>query len=572
MFLLRPADGAPFKDDIRELFYQRTLICLWLGVVFFTLFAFLDFVCCRSNFSLFIIYRIVYVVILIAFINLLTNFSSREYAPYLLYAAMVLGGFVISLMTVRLGGFYSGYYVGILLMIAGALSVLPLTVGQVLFVGLSMYVVYVSTVLLGTTNLEKSHLAAMVNNSFFFLALVGVTAVQSFDDLQTFLKSLRAKKSLQQIRRELTIYTGDLEDLVQQRLAELEESDLRYRDVYNNILDLVILVDGEGVVRSSNQHSRVLLGCEPEQLTGRSLLDYLAEQGRGKEVVDAVIRELVRGKTVQGVQLKIRRDKGVIIETELSANRLEIEDEAFYQLVIRDISGTKAIERQLLDSERLIDTSRQAAIFGLARLAECRDDDTGAHLSRIRSYTRILVDDLAELADFQNGVDEGFIEDILRSSVLHDIGKVGIPDVILLKPGRLTEEEFEEMKHHCRLGSEILAEADRGEESVSYLHIGREIARHHHERWDGRGYPDGLSGTDIPLSARIVALADVYDALTSARVYKPAYNHDKAKELISKEVGEQFDPAIVNAFLRRESEFKETRMQFLMHEPEQDAS
>lgn len=556
---------SPDNGDFKELFYQRTLLCLWLAVVFFSIFTILDFVCCRDHFGLFFIYRIVYVVTIVGFISILSLPACKKYAPHLIYAAMVLGGFSISLMAARMGGFYSGYYVGILLMIAGTLSVLPLKVSQVIFIGLSMYLIYILTVLLGTGDMGSGHLASMLNNSFFFLGLIGIAAVQSYDDLHVLLKSMRATKNLQSIRGELTNYTGGLEQLVQKRLKDLEETDLKYRDLYNSILDLIVLVDNQGVIQKINEHSVVTLGYRPKQLEGRLLTDCIYEDDK-KVISRQVIVGLSEGGEVQGVQLQLQNSSGQVLDTELSANQIVIDNKVYFQIVLRDISVTKAMELQLLDSERLIDTSRQAAIFGLARLAECRDDDTGAHLKRIRLYTSILIHDLAQLPEFSGVISDEFIESILRSSVLHDIGKVGIPDAILLKPGRLTAEEFDVMKRHCQYGSGILAGAEQGEESVSFLVLAKEIARHHHERWDGKGYPEGLSGYDIPFAARVVSLADVYDALTSTRVYKAAYRHEEAKELILKERGGQFDPAVVDAFLRKELEFKESRMQVLLHE------
>lgn len=562
---------SPFRVELEQLFYQRTLVCHWLAVIFFSLFAFLDFFCCRENFLLFVTYRLIYVVIMIFFINILLAQASRPFVPYIMFTAMLLGGLTISLMTLELGGFYSGYYVGILLMLAGALSVLPLRVSQVIYVGVFMYLVYILTVLTGTGDLTKAHLIAMVNNSFFFLSMILVIAVQSHDDLQTILKSQRAKLSIRAIRQELVSYTDGLEGLVEKRLEELEESDLRYQDLYNNLLDMVVLVDGDGRICKINQSSVAILGYEPGELDGKPLGAFVRESRGGRVVIGRIISDLLRSKKIEGRQMKFANRSGEILDVELSASQMMMDDEVYYQLVIRDISATKAMERQLYDSERLVDTSRQAAIFGLARLAECRDDDTGAHLNRMRSYTGILVRDLAIQESSRHLISDSFIENILRSAVLHDIGKVGIPDAVLLKPGRLTPEEFEIMQQHCRYGSEILAGIEKQEESITFLEFGRDIARHHHERWDGSGYPDGLSGNDIPLAARIVSLADVYDALTSTRIYKAAYSHEEAKKLITGESGGQFDPQVVEAFLRQESAFKECRIQFLLQESKQAA-
>jgi putative two-component system response regulator len=199
--------------------------------------------------------------------------------------------------------------------------------------------------------------------------------------------------------------------------------------------------------------------------------------------------------------------------------------------------------------------SRDILIFSLAKLAESRDTETGAHLERMREYSRILADELSHNARFQDTIDADYIRTIYLTSPLHDIGKVGIPDRILLKPGRLTPEEFELMKQHTLIAANTLAAAVENNPSASFFRIAQQIALTHHERFDGRGYPYGLAGNDIALCGRIVSVADVYDALTTRRVYKPAYSHSTARQIIIDNIGKAFDPDIVAAFLAREDEF-----------------
>lgn len=199
--------------------------------------------------------------------------------------------------------------------------------------------------------------------------------------------------------------------------------------------------------------------------------------------------------------------------------------------------------------------TRDVAIFAMAKLAESRDSDTGAHLERVRGYCRVLAKDLAALPRFQHEVDEEFVRLIYLTSPLHDIGKVGIPDCVLLKPGRLSDREFEIMKTHALLGARTLDAALLAFPGVKFLEMAREIAATHHERWDGSGYPGGLAGAAIPLSGRIMALADVYDALTSRRVYKAAFTHEIARAMILRDAGGHFDPDIVEAFVRTEEQF-----------------
>lgn len=553
-----------FTEDIRMLFYRRTIICLWLGIIFFSLFSLLDYICYRQFFSLFLQYRVMVVIALITALLLLRIEVVQRMTPLLMYLILLWGTFSIALMTVKLGGFSSGYYVGILLIIVGAFSVLPLLASQAIFFGLSMYLTYLATVFFGTGFTALELTAHGVNNSFFFLSLIGGTAVQCMDDMQLQLNSLRAQKNLRAINNDLIDYTENLEQLVQKRMAEQAETDLKFRDLYNNLLDLALLIDRQGTIQMVNQHSLTMLGKSAEELEGSNILDYIQARDLDGDPLEELISHIYTNHGLQGMQLQIEGKNGDLLDVELGGNRIEVEDTHFYQLILRDISITKKMERQILESERLIDTSRQAAIFGLAKLAECRDDDTGAHLDRIRLYTHILTLELKNQPELSLIITKEYIEDIYRTSVLHDIGKVGIPDSILLKPGKLTESEYSVMKNHCIFGSNTLEEAETRRSNQSFLRMGRDIAHFHHERWNGRGYPEGLSGDTIPLAARIVALADVYDALTTARVYKPAYDHEKTKRIILQQRGQQFDPCVVDAFINREEEFRKSSVEILL--------
>ena len=206
------------------------------------------------------------------------------------------------------------------------------------------------------------------------------------------------------------------------------------------------------------------------------------------------------------------------------------------------------LEEMVQERTREIAMTRDLVFVTLAGLAESRDSDTGEHLNRIEGYTRLLTEQLAATAAERHQLDRRTIETICRSSVLHDIGKVGVPDSILLKPGRLTKEEFEIMKQHAEIGARALENASTKAGCNNFLKTATEIARYHHERFDGTGYPHGLSGEAIPLSARIVAVADVFDALTSKRVYKNAMSPFEARMIICSEAGSHFDPEVVKAF------------------------
>ncbi|MGA2582039.1 MAG: HD domain-containing phosphohydrolase [Tepidisphaeraceae bacterium] len=211
-------------------------------------------------------------------------------------------------------------------------------------------------------------------------------------------------------------------------------------------------------------------------------------------------------------------------------------------------------------AERILSLeTRDVAIFALAKLAESRDPETGAHLERVMSYCRILARQLLSMGYYTDQIDADYLRAIYSTSPLHDIGKVGIPDYVLLKPGRLSDREFDIMKKHTTIGAETLDAAVRRFPGTSFLEMARDIALTHHERWDGEGYPTKLTGEKIPLCGRIVAVADVYDALTSKRVYKDAFSHDIAKAIILKDSGTHFDPKIVEAFTAAEQQFVAVR-------------
>ncbi|MEX0641855.1 MAG: HD domain-containing phosphohydrolase [Pirellulales bacterium] len=214
-------------------------------------------------------------------------------------------------------------------------------------------------------------------------------------------------------------------------------------------------------------------------------------------------------------------------------------------------------ETQSLAQIQSLQKTRDGIVFGLAKLAEFRDQETGYHLERISAFAARLAAALRRRAKFRDRIDADFPRMLAVSAVLHDIGKVGVPDAILLKPGPLTPDERAIMQQHTQIGDQCIAEIERRLGNSNFLRVAGEIARSHHERWDGSGYPSGLSGEAIPLAARIVAIVDVYDALSSRRVYKEALPHDACVEVIRSESGRHFDPELVTVFLEIESELRD---------------
>jgi putative two-component system response regulator len=227
----------------------------------------------------------------------------------------------------------------------------------------------------------------------------------------------------------------------------------------------------------------------------------------------------------------------------------------------------KNLEGLVKDRTRKLAKMQDAIIMAMASLAETRDNETGNHIRRTQNYVAALARQLKHLPRFSVELTDENIELLYKSAPLHDIGKVGIPDNILLKPGKLTSEEFEIMKLHTNYGRETILSVERYlGESNEFLRFAREITYSHQEKWDGSGYPENLSGDAIPISARLMAVADVYDALISRRVYKPAFTHEEAIDIMRKGRGTHFDPDILDVFLKITDEFKEIALRFRENE------
>lgn len=222
---------------------------------------------------------------------------------------------------------------------------------------------------------------------------------------------------------------------------------------------------------------------------------------------------------------------------------------------------TREIVRQadeLMRQKQSVIAAQDATIMSFRLLAGTRDNETGSHIARTQNYLRVLAEQLRHHPRFSRFLNDETIFLIYKSSALHDIGKVGIPDAVLHKPGRLSAEEWEIMRRHCVLGRDAIVASDE----LTFLTYAREIAYTHHERWDGTGYPQGLSGEAIPLSGRLMAVADVYDSLISKRVYKPAFPHEQSVAMMFAERGKHFDPDILDAMLEISDTFRAIALQY----------
>ncbi len=224
---------------------------------------------------------------------------------------------------------------------------------------------------------------------------------------------------------------------------------------------------------------------------------------------------------------------------------------------------------QLMRQKQDMIAAQSATITAFCSLAEARDNETGNHIRRTQNYVKALAEQLRDHPRFRPHLDDETILLLYKSAPLHDIGKVGVPDAILCKPGKLTPEEWTEMRRHAEYGRDAIAQAEGelGEQQGGFLRYAREIAYGHHEKWDGSGYPQGTAGEAIPVSARLMAVADVYDALISKRVYKPAYTHERALAIIQQGRGRHFDPDVADALQAIEAIFAEVARRYGDNDP-----
>jgi len=263
---------------------------------------------------------------------------------------------------------------------------------------------------------------------------------------------------------------------------------------------------------------------------------------------------LLRARIGACLEKKHLRDQEISSAAQISREKKRADD-LLLELNQKNAHLSELVQEQVAE----ISNSQLATIVSLAKLAESRDDTTGKHIEHTQAYCKILASKMKLDPHFSDQINDDFVESIYNAAPLHDIGKVGIPDHILLKPGKLTSEEFEVMKNHTQIGASTLQFAHDLYPSNVLINMGIDIARAHHEKWNGTGYPLGLSGDDIPLSARIMAIADVYDALCTQRPYKAAMSHTDSVKIIYAGSGSQFDPRVIAIFKEVEVEFSAIR-------------
>lgn len=356
--------------------------------------------------------------------------------------------------------------------------------------------------------------------------------------------------------------------LVAKDLSEREASEELLRTAFNNSgTSLSISRISDGVFLDVNPTFLDTYGYTRQEVIGKTSqqLNLLADPSQR----DLLIVETMKSNHIRDLDMRVRTKDGRILDALFNVDLLMIHGEPCVMTSAIDITRRKVAESRLVDMlkdleglvSRKVDELKEAqlaTIIALSDLTESRDTDTGHHIERIRELATLLSESLANDPLYAPFLTETTINTLASASILHDIGKVGIPDAILLKPAKLTPDEFEIMKQHVVIGWSMLEKLSQRFPDNRYLQLGKDIVLNHHERWDGKGYPNGLKGSAIPLPGQLIALCDVYDALRSKRPYKAPLDHVTAVDLILAQRSTQFNPDIVDAFLAVEHRFETT--------------
>lgn len=343
--------------------------------------------------------------------------------------------------------------------------------------------------------------------------------------------------------------------------------------VLGNSYRLAVALDGKTALDYANNYipDLILLDIMMPELDGYEVIKRLKANPRTKDIPVIFVSALSEIKC-KSDGFRLGAVDYIIKPFEIEEIKARIKTHLLLTLTQRELAlQNEMLEKKVKERTRELISTQQATIMSMATLAEYRDSETGGHINRVKGFVEKLAKSMKNHSRFKAVITEEYIELLTLSCPLHDIGKVGVPDHILLKPGKLTYSEFEEMKLHTVYGRNVIVAAEKNLGDMSFLRIAKEIIYTHHEKWDGTGYPKGLKGEDIPISGRIMAIADVYDALISRRVYKPPLSHREAINIIRDGKGKHFDPYIVEIFLENHGEFRKIAMEYAEFEEERQA-
>jgi PAS domain S-box-containing protein len=534
-----------YQQEVRHLHHQRVYTILFMGIGLMLLFTGLDYLQVREHFFEFLRYRLAAVALvgLLLVVNALDR--KQRLAWYIGFTGYILAGCVVLLTVHRMGGTTSPYYVGLIVIMTLYTVLAPLSVGQTLISGFALVGLYLISLTL-IEPLSGYALLSLFSNLFFMICFIFIAATQSWADTTAREREYQLRREEQEAAEQLGLQAEFLEQEVKRRSEEQQITEQRFRLLYEAIVDDVILVTVNGRILQANSSfiHHYYGGILPKQA---SFFDLIARNEHAR-LRQELLQPLQHGEIVSAWHITLLSRQGDPIAVEINgALLLRGETTLGLQLVLRDIRIRQDLEQKLIASLNRIRQTENAAILALAKLSEYRDVNPGNHLERIREYSRLLAVELAHRPGFAETLTPNYIQNLYQASILHDIGKVAVPDSILGKELPRSPEEEDLLRMHTVKGGEVLRAMMENSQGGGFLAVARNIALFHHERWDGQGYPQGLSGTAIPIEARIIAAADTYEELTAARSPGNRLSHAQAIQAIIDEAGGQFDPAVVEA-------------------------
>ena len=526
------------------------------------LFALLDYVTIPELFLKFLNYRMVVAVfgVILFFINRLDK--NKRYSFVLGFTGYMSVVFIILLMIYQVGGVFSPYYVGLIVAVALYVTLAPLTVRQTLGAGGFLVAGYVITIL-SSQSLTGPHTIELFNNLFFMICFILIIATQSWAETAARKSEYLLRKEEDYATSELSRHAELLEVEVKKRSTEQEALEKRYRQLFNQIADHVVLLSPDGKIVQANNRFKQFFAPD-KAIKNRLFWDVVVADDRAR--FQKVFRDVVIHRLpLSNGKLTLTGTDERPIEMEVSGNVITRHDEPHAVLLLmRDISIRKEMEQQLIESLEIKKKTETSAILVLAKLSEFRDVTPDFHLERVREYCKILATAMSGEDEFNGVVTSTFIEDIYHASILHDIGKVAIPDEYRAGDGPLVEYEQDMIRRHTLVGGEVIREMEAETEGGGFLTMAKHIAYFHHERWDGKGYPYGLTKRETPLAARIMAVADAYEEITTASGIGTENTHKQAVDYLTENSGSQFDPQVVHSFLSIQSQFDDIRLAYLV--------
>ncbi len=558
-----------YLSEVQELHHRRVYYILLLGIALMLSFSFLDYILVPSYFYEFLVSRLI--VCGCALLLVAANYYDRQkrWSLAIGFLGYVFAGTVILIMIHKMGGTQSPYYVGLIVIMTIYTTLTPLTLTQALVSGFLLIAGYLLAVISGELLITVQPLWVF-SNFFFMFCFVCIAATQSATETNARKFEYNLRQQEQRAALDLQKQAGNLEKEVSQRTTQIKLSEQKYQLLFNSLADDVVLVNPFGMILQAN--AAFIRHFGSEVVTEKhSIFDIMPVEKRVElqHILDAVITSESSCSAYQ-VDLALKEKGQCTIE--ITASLLKREGKRVgVQLVLRDISVRLDLERRLVDSLKTVRSTEEAAILALAKLSEYREMRSGNHLERIREFCKVIAQGLVNESDSMGSVTPAFVDDIYHASVLHDIGKVTISDTLLRKTETLTALERDIIRNHTLAGGDVIKDMEAEGHGSGFLAMAKSIAYFHHERWDGKGYPHGLIGTEIPLAARILSVADEYEEMTRYHgVGHRRLDHEEVLVEIMNNSGKAFDPVVVKVFVNCEQKMDEIRVHFARRQVDQE--